>query len=231
MAEMPGGVALATRDDCVVTADHVVFCTGYEVLPCMESRSRRITSTWALASRPRLPHPAWLDDFLVWEAAAPYLYFRTTPQGRIVAGGEDEDSPDRNDDPALLTQKAERIAAKLRALTGIEIGTPACVWAAPFGNTTDRLPIIDRVPGHDRAYAVMGFGGNGITFSMLSRADRGGDCGQAGPRCGAVRVSLKRVRQRLGREPPAGIFGVQPEGEVSAGDLRRPRRPDRKRCA
>ena len=87
MAELPGGVALATRDGCVVTADHAVFCTGYEVLPCMESRSHRITSTWALASRPRLPHPAWLDDFLVWEAAAPYLYFRTTPQGRIVAGG------------------------------------------------------------------------------------------------------------------------------------------------
>nr|WP_273503322.1 NAD(P)-binding protein [Paracoccus sphaerophysae] len=26
----------------------------------------------------RLPHAAWLDDFLVWKAADPYLYFRST---------------------------------------------------------------------------------------------------------------------------------------------------------
>ena len=168
MAELPGGVALATADGCVITAGHAVFCTGYEFLPCMESPSHKITSTWALASRPRLPRPDWLDDFLVWEASDPYLYFRSTPQGRLIVGGEDEDSPDRNDDPALLATKAATIAEKLRDLTGIEIGTPAYVWGAPFGNTTDGLPIIDRVPGHDRCLAVMGFGGNGITFSMIA---------------------------------------------------------------
>ena len=135
MAELPGGVALATRDGQVVTATHAVFCTGYEFLPCIESPSHQITSTWALASRPRLPRPAWLDDFLVWEAADPYLHFRSTPQGRLIVGGEDEDSPDRNADPALLATKAAAISAKLRDLTGIDIGKPAYVWAAPFGNT------------------------------------------------------------------------------------------------
>ena len=115
-----------------------------------------------------MAHPAWLDQFLVWEASDPYLYFRTTPQGRLIVGGEDEDSPDRNDDPALLDRKAAVIGEKLRALTGIEIGTPAYVWSAPFGNTTDGLPIIDRVPGHERVFSVMGFGGNGITFSMIA---------------------------------------------------------------
>lgn len=168
MAELPGGVALATRDGFVVTADHAVFCTGYEFLPCMESPSHEITSTWALASRPRMRRPAWLDDFLVWEASDPYLYFRSTPQGRLIVGGEDEDSPDRNDDPALLDRKAAAISAKLRDLTGIDIGRPAYVWSAPFGNTVDGLPIIDRVPGHERVFAVMGFGGNGITFSMIA---------------------------------------------------------------
>lgn len=104
----------------------------------------------------------------MWDAADPYLYFRSTPQGRLIVGCEDEDSPDRNADPALLATKAAAISAKLRDLTGIDIGKPAHVWAAPFGNTTDGLPIIDRVPGHERVFAVMGFGGNGITFSMIS---------------------------------------------------------------
>ena len=168
MAEMPGGVALATASGRVIAAGHVVFCTGYEFLPQMRSRSHRVTSTWALASRPGMRRPDWLDGFLVWEASDPYLYFRSTPDGRIIAGGEDEDSPDRNADPKLLATKSAAIARKLEALTGIRIGRPAYTWAAPFSATTDGLPIIDRVPGHERVLAVMGFGGNGITFSMIA---------------------------------------------------------------
>lgn len=166
--EGPNGVTLTTREGVEVQADHAVFCTGYEYLRAMESRSHEITSTWALASRPDMPRPGWLDGFVVWEASDPYLYFRSTPDGRLIVGGEDEDSADRNEDPSLLAQKAEIIAAKLRDLTGIDLGTPAHVWAAPFGNTTDGLPIIDRVPGHESVFTVMGFGGNGITFSMIA---------------------------------------------------------------
>lgn len=168
MAERPGSVALATAAGQVLTADHAVFCTGYEFLPAMQSATHQITSTWALASEPGIAHPDWLDDFLVWEAAEPYLYYRTTPEGRLIVGGEDEDSPDRNDDPTLLNKKARAICDKLRDLAGIDIGKPAYVWSAAFGNTTDGLPIIDRVPDHDRVFAVMGFGGNGITFSMIA---------------------------------------------------------------
>lgn len=168
MAELPGGVALASRDGRVLSAQHVIFCTGYEFLPQMQSARHAITSTWALASRPGIARPGWLEDFLVWEAAEPYLYYRTDLDGRIIAGGEDEANPVRNDDPALLDRKAAAIARKLEDLAGIRIGKPAYVWSAPFGNTDDGLPIIDRVPGHDRVHAVMGFGGNGITFSMIA---------------------------------------------------------------
>ena len=190
LAEPDGGAALATSDGCVLTAGYAVFCTGYEFLPAMQSPSHAITSTWALASRPRIPRPGWLDDFLVWEAADPYLYFRSTPDGRIIAGGEDEDDPQRNDDPALLSRKAARIAAKLRDLTGIDIGRPAYVWSAPFGNTRDGLPIIDRVPGHLRTHAVMGFGGNGITFSVI-----------------AAQITAAAI---LGRpDPDAGLFAFR----------------------
>ncbi|NUB44673.1 FAD-binding oxidoreductase [Fertoebacter nigrum] len=168
MAEMAGGVALATRRGQIFTARHVVFCTGYEFLPQMQSRAHRIISTWALASDPGMARPGWLDDMLVWEAAEPYLYFRTTPDGRIIAGGEDEGDAEAFKDPAKMTANMARIAAKLEQVCGIRIGTPAYTWAAPFGNTTDGLPIIDAVPGMERVFSVMGFGGNGITYSMIA---------------------------------------------------------------
>ena len=33
--------------------------------------------------------------------------------------------------------------------------------------TKDGLPIIDTVPGYTRIHTIMGFGGNGITFSVI----------------------------------------------------------------
>lgn len=165
--EAGGRVALATATGRLILARQVVFCTGYEFLPCMQSRAHRITSTWALASAPGVPRPGWLDDMLVWEGSDPYLYFRSTRDGRIIAGGEDEDDPEAYRDPARMRRNLARICEKLADLTGISI-SPAYGWAAPFGNTTDGLPIIDRIPGMDLGHAVMGFGGNGITYSMIA---------------------------------------------------------------
>lgn len=167
MAELPGGVALATRDSAVLTAEHVVFCTGYEHLPEMETAAHSVVSTWALASKPLKGLPAWLRETLVWEASDPYLYFRADAAGRIIVGGEDEASAESSSDPARIAGKARTIADKFKALTGIALGKPAYAWGAPFGVTRDGLPIIDRVPGHERIFTVMGFGGNGITFSMI----------------------------------------------------------------
>ena len=167
MAELPSGVALATRTGKVLVAEQAVFCTGYEYLPQMKTKSHRVTSTWALASQPMTGLPEWMRDTIVWEAADPYLYFRTDEAGRIIAGGEDEDASDTNADPGKLAAKAKVIARKLRDLTGVKMGKPAYTWSAPFGVTKDGLPIIDRVPGFERCFAVMGFGGNGITFSAI----------------------------------------------------------------
>ena len=41
-------------------------------------------------------------------------------------------------------------------------------WAGSFGTGNHGMPIIDAVPGFPRCYVVMGYGGNGITFSMLA---------------------------------------------------------------
>lgn len=167
-AETADTVVLATSKGGLVTADHAVFCTGYEFLEAMRHPAHEIVSTWALASARGVAHPDWLSDFLVWEASDPYLYFRTTPDGRVIVGGEDENDPEAYRDRAKLRRKARTIAEKLGDLTGIRLGRPDYAWAAPFGTTTTGLPIIGLVPGCARVQAVMGFGGNGITFSAIA---------------------------------------------------------------
>lgn len=161
-------VALATGDGRALVAGRVVFCTGYEFLGALASPSHRVVSTWALATRPGLALPQWLRHCLVWEGADPYLYLRATRDGRLIAGGEDEGNPTAHQDPAKLAAKASVIATKVERLLGIRLGAPEHAWAAPFGTTTDSLPIIDTAPGCARIHAVMGFGGNGITFSVIA---------------------------------------------------------------
>lgn len=168
VAELPGGVALSTSEGRVLVAEHAVFCTGYEFLKQMQALSHHVTSTWALATKPIKDLPQWLQDTIVWEAAEPYLYFRSDPTGRIIAGGEDEEAAEKNTSKSVLQQKTKRILEKLGATTGLTVGRAEYRWAAPFSVTDDGLPIIDRVKGHDRVFAVMGFGGNGLTFSVIA---------------------------------------------------------------
>lgn len=167
MGETVGGVALATRNGKIITARHAVFCTGYEYLRQMKTRSHHVTSTWAIASQPGRKLPSWLRDTVIWEGSNPYLYIRTDQAGRIIAGGEDEEGSDANSDRTRLARKSRIIAGKIEALLGIKLGRVGYEWSAPFSVTDDALPIIDRVPGFSRIHTVMGFGGNGITFSLI----------------------------------------------------------------
>lgn len=167
---MPSGeqVACATSGGQLVFARQVVFCSGYEFLESLESSKHSIISTWAIAAKPRSAVPEWLKEYLVWEASDPYLYLRMAADGSIIAGGEDEESSSAFSDPAKFATNTEAIIAKTEKLLGISLYPPHSRWAAPFGNTTTGLPLIGAVPGLANVYAVMGFGGNGITFSKIA---------------------------------------------------------------
>lgn len=178
-ASDPEGVTLLTDRGHAVRARHVVFCCGYEFPKGVPTPGAEVISTWALATKPRTPCPRWLRDTLVWEASDPYLYFRMGGDGRIVVGGEDEASPTAHESPAKLKAKCETIARKLKRLLPELDFDVDYTWAGAFGESATGLPSIGPVPGMDHAWAVMGFGGNGITYSVIasevvSTAIRGG---------------------------------------------------------
>ena len=41
-------------------------------------------------------------------------------------------------------------------------------WGGAFVETADGLPIIDRISGSDHVFVSLGYGGNGITFSLIA---------------------------------------------------------------
>ena len=178
-ASDPDGVTLLTDAGHSVRARTVVFCCGYEFPKGVPTPGAKVISTWALASKPRQRCPAWLKETLVWEASDPYLYFRMGGDGRLIVGGEDEASPDAHADKAKLKRKCATISAKLKALMPEVEFEVDYSWSGAFGESATGLPSIAPVPDMDHAWAVMGFGGNGITYSVIasqvvSAAIRGG---------------------------------------------------------
>ncbi|RZJ17696.1 MAG: FAD-binding oxidoreductase [Brevundimonas sp.] len=167
-ASDPDGVTLLTDAGHAVRASTVVFCCGYEFPKGVATPGAKVISTWALASQPRTRCPAWLRDMLVWEASDPYLYFRMGGDGRLIVGGEDEADPLAHADKAKLQRKCATIAGKLRTLLpGVDFEVDYS-WAGAFGESATGLPSIAPVPGMEHAFAVMGFGGNGITYSVIA---------------------------------------------------------------
>lgn len=86
----------------------------------------------------------------------------------MIAGGEDEENPVSYQSKSKLAGKTRTIRRKIEKLLGVDIGEPDYRWAGAFGTTTTGLPLIGLVPGMKNVYAVMGFGGNGITFSQIA---------------------------------------------------------------
>ncbi|MFN0194843.1 MAG: NAD(P)/FAD-dependent oxidoreductase [Aestuariivirga sp.] len=160
-------VWLETKDGKSVSAKHVVFCTGYELMKFARPKGYKVISTWVLATKPQ-PKNLWPSKSLIWEAADPYLYMRTTADGRIVAGGEDEPFSDDEKRDALIEKKIAAIARKAKKLMPAADFEAAFSWAGSFGESPTGIPAIGPVKGLPRCYAVLGFGGNGITFSMLA---------------------------------------------------------------
>jgi glycine/D-amino acid oxidase-like deaminating enzyme len=176
-----GHIEVATAAGPTVTANHVVYCTGYELPAVLAGRGHRRVSTYAIATAPqarKLPALACM----ISEAADPYLYLREGPHGRIICGGEDEPVTEASARDALIPAKVDAIRAKLAALLPDADTTPEFAWAGTFGESETGLPSIGPLPGLPRAWAVLGFGGNGmvhariaaeiITAALTGRTDR-----------------------------------------------------------
>lgn len=164
----PDGVTLLTDTGHAVRAKHVVFCCGYEFPKGVPTPGASVVSTWALASKPGSRRPAWLADTLIWEASDPYLYLRMDRKGRIIAGGEDEADAAAHEDPKKLERKRATLTVKLERLLPEVDFSIDYVWAGAFGSSATGLPRIGRVDGMEHTWAVMGFGGNGITYSAIA---------------------------------------------------------------
>ena len=163
----PETVYVRTSAGPVLTARYVVYAMGYETPPAIRPTGYTVHSTYAIATQPQ-PQQLWPERCHIWEAAAPYLYARTTPDGRVLCGGEDEAFQDEATRDALLAHKTARLEHKLNRLLPQLDCHAAFAWCGSFGASPTGLPTIGAIPDHPGCFAILAFGGNGITYSRIA---------------------------------------------------------------
>ena len=160
---------LVQTDRGQIRAGKVVVAAGYESEKFLPGPVARLHSTYAIVTEPVGAFNGWSKRCLIWESSRPYLYARTTPDGRIMAGGEDV--PFRNPSlrDAKVAVKARKLLGKMRRLfPRIEMDI-AYAWAGTFGETEDTLPYLGVHPAGDpRVFFALGYGANGMPFSGIA---------------------------------------------------------------
>lgn len=156
-----------TAEKNSIRCKNIVYATGYETQSMLDKKIVRLVSTYAFISEPLLKVPAALKGMLVWNTEVPYLYFRCTPDNRVLVGGADVAFRDAERRDRLLEKKEVALMKSMVTLMPALKLIPDFNWAGTFGVTRDSLPYIGAHPDYPNTFFVLGFGGNGITFSVI----------------------------------------------------------------
>lgn len=160
------GVTLTSEAGWVIEAKKVVFATGYLTPEFLDQKIVHLKSTYALISEPQ--EEQWHRNCLIWETARPYLYLRLTADGRVIAGGEDEDFKNSSARDAMIGAKSDKLQKRFSKLFPDIPLEPAYAWAGTFGETDDGLGYIGETEEFPNGYFALGYGGNGLTYSVIA---------------------------------------------------------------
>ncbi|MED4053026.1 FAD-dependent oxidoreductase [Niallia taxi] len=150
-----------------IRAKKVIYSTGYEAALHTNKLGAELNRSFVIATTPIESYPGWEDMSLIWETKRPYFYMRTTYDGRIVAGGLDEDPMEAPSDPAIIQKYGEKLLARIKEhYPDYEIEVDYA-YGATFGESVDGRPFIGRHPSKEDIFYCLGYGGNGTVYSMF----------------------------------------------------------------
>lgn len=163
-----GFIVARTEKKNTIKAKKIIAAPGFESENLLDEKVMKLNSTYVLVSKPLKDEDFWNERCLIWETARPYIYVRTTDDNRIMVGGFDEPFQDPKRRDRLMEKKNDAILKRFKKLfpeSKIELDF---YWCGTFGETKDGLPFIGEHKDHPNMYFALGYGGNGITFSVIA---------------------------------------------------------------
>jgi glycine/D-amino acid oxidase-like deaminating enzyme len=161
-------VEMKTAEGFLITADKIVNASGFEIINFISRDIVDFYCTYAIVSENEQEKDAiWKDRIMIWNTDNPYLYLRLTQDNRIIMGGRDVRFSHKAS-RGLYEKKAVQLSADFEKLFPGRKLKVEFAWSGTFGKTKDSLPYIGEFSKTPNAYYALGFGGNGITFSVIA---------------------------------------------------------------
>jgi glycine/D-amino acid oxidase-like deaminating enzyme len=163
------GVLLETADGWRIRARKAIFATGCNIPPFFPRRAVRLASSFVVATSPLDSFEGWGEDrCLVWETARPYLYARTTTDGRAIVGGADLPFKGAGKLEKLQDRQTARVASQFAELfPGMRFDVDWS-WAGAYALAEDGLPYIGVAPEFPNGYVALAQGANGVVFAYIA---------------------------------------------------------------
>lgn len=161
-------VELLTESGKKIKARKLVIACGYESQRYIPFKVQQLHSTYAIVSEPFDKKDFWYKNSLIWETKEPYMYLRTTKDHRILMGGRDIPYSDPDLRDKMISGKTRELEKDFSKLFPSVKFKTDFEWAGSFASTRDGLPFIGSIRQRPNTYFALGFGGNGITFSVIA---------------------------------------------------------------
>lgn len=149
-----------------IVSKKVIYCNGYESTQMIKEKFVKLLSSFAMVSEQDSKLFKNLKNTLIWNTEDPYLYMRTTDDGRVLVGGQDLRFKNTLLREKVLPRQTKKLEEEINKYFPDFEYRIDFSWAGTFGETKDGLPYIGEHPDFPLSYWVLGFGGNGITFSV-----------------------------------------------------------------
>lgn len=162
-----GDLVLITKAGHRIRCKKAVFASGYETQSMRRNSNAMMSSSHAIVTNPVKAFLGWPKACLIWETARPYLYIRTSQDGRVIAGGLDDTERDLRKRDAAVFNKRDQLLAKIQALFPQLSLRAEYYWSATFCGTHDGLPLFGEQEGYPNCLFCLGYGGNGTVYATI----------------------------------------------------------------
>ncbi|WP_227394818.1 NAD(P)/FAD-dependent oxidoreductase [Jeotgalibacillus aurantiacus] len=156
-----------TKGGSVIEARNVIVAAGYESLEFQKNKNAVLESSYCIVTAPVNDLSDWYRETLLWETARPYIYMRTTVDGRILVGGLDETTPyaDRRD--SMLLSKRDHLVKEFNMLFPDISIEAEYFYGAFYGGTHDGLPTLYEHKDFPHHLFLLAYGDNGLVYSNV----------------------------------------------------------------
>lgn len=162
-------VEVTTSYNYKIRSKIILIASGYNTSNFTNKIFGSKSTTFNIVTEPNVPLDSWYKLANIRDNEEPYHYLRTTPDNRIIFGGED---CNKQIHQLTMKDKAEhynKLEKRLKQMfPDVKNASIEYKYCGTFASTNDNLGYFGPDPDEPKRWYSLGYGANGIVFSIIA---------------------------------------------------------------